>query len=800
MWYHYFKVALRVLFRNKLYSLVNIFGLVAGMTISVLILLYIIHEYSYDKFHVQAEQIYQVYGEHPGGYTNKLSARFGAAVQESNSSVEKFTRIKNMGRAILKRKQSESFFEEKFLFADSTFLSVFSFALIEGDKQSALKRPMTVLLTNKSAEKYFGSENPIGKILTYNNQFDFEVTGVLQAPPSNSTLDFDFIASFSSIPALEKARAPYLSDDEIAYFSPSVFLGAYELYLLLGSPDAAEQVASSFLPLAEKYSGMQSLEGFNFFMAPLLDKHLNSPLAKSSIKQYLNIFMGIAWIILILSLINYISLAIARATQRIREVGIRKALGGSRLTLVKQFYLESAIMVIVPFILSILLVLVLRSYFFQSLQLEVDEQAFKNPIFLGTLMGFFVFSILVTGMYPAFIQSGFKPVEALKNKLALGGNKFNIQKAFIVLQFTISVGLIIGSIVVQRQLNYLKNYEIGIAKEQVMVVPLNKDLAPHYHHLRQQIKAQKGVQGISAASIPLYKSSTMAFMTQKPQTKEDVMISIMSIDRDFIPVMNLDWEISPSNMELLEAQNSIILNQAAQTQLELGNNPLFQQLHIGNQDYSVVGVFEDFNYVSLHESVKPLVMFFVSDTSTEIASTGGCLFVKMQANENIRERVASIEQVYQSYSVEKPFEYYFLDDAFNELYASEDRLAKVFWIFTIATIIIACLGLFGLATYVALRRTKEIGIRKVLGASVGQIVMLISKDFLRLALVANFIAFPLAWWLLNQWLVDYPYRIDIGLWIFLLAGGLSLLTTFLSISYQTILAALNDPVEAIATE
>ncbi len=794
---NYLTTAFRNLWRSKLYSALNVGGLALGLAVSLLILLFVIHEVTFDRFHANAERIFRVYGKFKYGeqeiQTPAMSAAFGPAVKRANPDVLDFVRTGSQfgGKVVISSSADRKAYETDFLFADPSLLTVFSFPLVVGNSQTALTRPMTLLLTERMAEKYFGRENPVGRTLTVNHTLRFEVTGVLKNPPSNSTLDFNFVASMLSHPVVERTVSGRIKDDELSFNNPRVQLGAFQTYFLVKNPAAIDQVARSVKALIRASDDDSKT---TFLFDPLTAIHLGGAnFGDTANARYVTVFGGVALVVLLLALLNYMSLTTARATQRAKEVGVRKALGALRGELAAQFYGESILTTALAFALALLLVQGLRPVFYNLLQLRIDGAFLYSPAFLLTTLGLLVVCVLLAGSYPALLLSAFKPVSVLKGRLSATGGGAWVRRSFTTLQFAVSVGLVVCSLVVQRQLDFLRNQNLGLQKDRVLVVPVERKA---YAAMKQQFRQEAGVEGVAAASQALYQEGYSMFFTQSPKTKEQVGLYFLSVDENFLPLLGIPWKIKPSDPTELTAKNRLILNETAARKLAIADRPLGQEIEVGVEKNKVVGVVRDFHFASLQQKIEPLGFWVSRDTVSGV----NCLYLRLSPRADLPQLVARVGKIYQSYRPENPFTYSFLDQNFDALYKAEDRLAKMFGAFTGFAVFIACLGLFGLAAFTAERRTKEIGIRKVMGASVASVVALLSKDFLKLVGVAVLIASPVAWWAMNRWLAGFAYKIALDWWLFAAAGGLALGVALLTVSFQSVKAALMNPVKSLRSE
>ena len=619
----------------------------------------------------------------------------------------------------------------------------------------------------------------------------------MKNPPSNSTLQFDFVASLMSHPAVERLREGLMEDDDVALTSQYIQGGSFKTFFRLRSPADTATILRT-LPALIQASGAKD-EGTKYIIDPLTSVHLGMNFGDTTNSRYLTIFLSIAALTLLLALINYMSLTTARATQRAREVGVRKVMGAARRELAGQFYGESILITGLAFIVAIGLIPVLKPFFYELLQLNIDSSFVYGPVFGLAAVSLFIGCVLISGSYPALLLSSFSPVNVLKGNLTPGNGGTTVRRVFTVVQFAVSIGLVGCSIVVYQQVQHLQNRKLGLFKDRVLVVPLDASLAQRYGILKQNLRQVPGVERVASASSILYKQGGDMYFIQSPTTKKDISIHVLSVDDQFAETLQIPWQTKP-NPARLAAPNTIVLNEIAVRKMGLGSQPLGQKLSFGGNKSEVVGVMHNFYFTQLEDSNAPLALFVAKDTASAMATVGGSLYVRIQPGADIAQTVSRVEQVYQNLGVEKPFEYYFLDQTFNNMYKSETRLSALFGAFTVLAILIACLGLFGLATFTAEQRTKEIGVRKVLGASVASIVTLLSKDFLKLVLIAIVIASPIAWYAMNRWLQDFAYKITIDWWVFAGAGLLAVGIALLTVSFQSVKAALMNPVKSLRSE
>lgn len=800
----YLKIALRQLWRNRLFSLINILGLTVGLAVSLLIAMYVSHERTYDRFHANADRIYRVWGTMKFGEqeinTDRLSAAFGPGLKKGAPGVEEFVRvIPNIGKVVIKTSPTRKFYEEGFMLADPSFLSVFSFPLLEGryagaNSKAALTRPQTVLLTERMAERYFGRENPIGKTIRYQNKLDFEVTGVLKNPPSNSTLQFDFVASMLSHPAIEKLQEGFVTYDQVSLNNPLMQFSHYRTYVLLRDPANVAGVMRA-IPRLVVASGAK-MEGNTFNIDPLTDVHLGMNFDGGPNATYLNLFLTIAGLVLALALINYMSLTTARAIDRAREVGVRKVMGAARRELAGQFYGESLLVTLLAFGLAVVLVQAARPLFMQYFDVAIDANYVFGPTFLALAVSLFVLCVLVAGSYPALLLSSFSPATVMKAGLPRQAGGIRIRQGLTVVQVAVSVGLIASSLLIYQQVQHLQHRTLGLHKDRVLMVPLDGSVANTYASLKAELRQLPGVERVSAASTGLYREGTNMFFTKSPENGKDVSVHVLSVDEEFVQTLGIAWAQQPAPGELTSG-NTVALNETAARQLGMTGGKTTKSLRFGDSDHRVAGVVRDFAVSNLNNFDNALALFVTRDTTRVLATQGGSLYIRIAPGTDLRQAVTQVQQTYESFKPEKPFEYCFLDEAFNDLYKSENRLSTLFGFFTGFALLIACLGLFGLATYLARSRTKEIGIRKVLGATVFNLVGLLSRDFVRIVLLAILIGTPAAWYFVDSWLQNFADKIDISWWLFALAGGFTLLLTLLTVSVQSIKAATENPVKSL---
>jgi len=802
---NYFTIALRHLRRNKVYSVLNVTGLAAGIAVSLLILLFVQHELSYDSFHRHADRVYRVGATFAyGGETmhmDGLSAAVAPAMQRDHADIAAAVRTTGFfGRVLTGRpgRAQGRFYEDKWLFADQAFLSVFSFKLLAGDPRTALARPNTVLLTPGMARKYFGDEDPLGKTLSFfrnphpyqdsakvAREHTFTVSGIIEPSPSNSTLEYQFVASFNSLANLEKDQ----------YNEGKFSFGPYTTYFQLRSPAAVPKVAQALGRTMPPLMGGKP----QFFLTKLTDQHLRSHTSGSSL-VHVYIFFGVALLVLLLALINYMSLTTARATQRAREVGIRKVVGAGRGQLVRQFFGESLLMTALAFGVAVLLVALLLPAFYRLVGVTIPVHFLWHPRYVGVAGSILLVSGLLAGSYPALLLSRFLPTAVLKGNFGTARGSAGTRRVLTVFQLTTSIALIMCSLGVGQQLRLLRNKDLGLDKEQLLVIAIDASMGQKGKALQAELARQPWAAQVTASSSVPFAGYNM--ILTETADKRQIGLYNINIDERFIPAFGIRWKLKTKAAEQFGAiPNTVIVNETAVAQLGLGKDPLGKKIMLGGKDNQaeIIGVVKDFHFASPQQAIAPLVMFPVGDVGN-VFGFGGNLTIRLASRTDLPRSIAACRALYRKYEPGKPFEYFFLDDSFDKLYKYHDQLAGISGSFTAIAILISCLGLFGLATFTAERRTREIGIRKVLGASVAGIVVLLSKDFVRLAAVAFALAVPVAWYCINHWLQDFAYKISLGWSLFALAGGAALLITLGTVIVQAARAALANPVDSLRSE
>ena len=816
MFKNYLTTALRNLVRRKGYSVINIAGLTLGLACCLIIFQYVAFEYSFDSFNHNASHLYRVSQTVVrSGREPKTEAVHGYAVgpalAQSVPEVVRATRLHPDYAApvISNPAQPERAFEEtRVFYADPEFLQMFSYPLVAGDLALALAAPNTLLLSESMARKYFGSANPLGQTLNVNGWISgtFSVNGVFRDVPANSHVRFDFL-----LPMADLIRKSAYHDPENGWTWRN-----FITYVQL-RPEAANNVAAVEQKFTEVLRANRAEEfkrtntTAHLRAQPLRDIHLNdailAPNTVQGSQRTVYFFVIIGLMTLVIALVNYVNLATARALDRSREVGVRKVIGAQRAQLIVQFLLESALTNLAALVCAIVLAEILRPFVNDLAGTQLTDWAWANPRLWGSALAMFFAGTLLAGLYPAFALSAFRPVAMLKSKTGSSALRLWLRQGLVVLQFTASVGLLAGTVIVYTQLDHMRHMDLGIDLEQVLAVPEPRVLAEGSQqaqarlrliHALGQIPAIRQIATSSALPGRGFSWYSSALRRETADPASGVNGALAWVDSGFAALYGLEL-IAGSGFEGISSKTPegeprpVMINETALRAVgfETPNEALLQLVTMGGATFKIVGVLRDFNWSSAH-APREAALF-------ALTPGGGHLSLKV-STENLPQTLAALERIYLTLFPGNPFSYSFVDEKFDEQYRNDQRFAALFSVFAGLAISIACLGLFGLASFSARQRTKEIGIRKVLGASVTGITRLLSKDFLKLVFAANVMACPVAYYVMNNWLQDFAYRIDIGWWVFAFAGGVALLIALLTVSAQAIKAALANPVEALRYE
>ena len=799
---NYIKIAFRSLRRHRTIAFINIFGLSIGVAACVLILLFVRDELSYDRYNAQAANIYRVVKDFVNDDGSRLPdattpPALAPAMQHEFPEVEHITRVfPSWGNKFLISYGDKKFIEERLFRVDSSFFDVFSFPFIEGDPRTALQQVNSVLITASTAKKYFGDEDPMRKILK-TDVGDLMVTGVLKDVPVNSHFHFDFLISTRK-------------------FSGNIDgqWGWYNFYTYVKLKPNTNPVA-----LTKKIEALykkNDKDGKNiFYMQPLTDIHLRSDLKweiePNSDILYVYAFSIIGLFVILIACINYINLSTARSALRAKEIGVRKATGAFRSLLIRQFLTESIVTVIFAFVLGLLLARLALPAINQLVRKDLSLSIFFQPLWLLGSLAAILLVGLIAGVYPALYLSSIKPVWVLKGLRLPEGSVFRLRKTLVVFQFAISIALIIGTAIVVQQLHYIANAKLGLNKDQVLIISDAGHLSRSGREsLLQHLQQLKGVDKAATSNgIVGGLNWTMGMTAKGSHNSQLVNFLTISYDyldvlgmqiaegRNFSPAFPADSASSGEPGSTSRLTGGIILNQRAVKDLGI-HTPVIGSLVATGTDgdttyyQKVVGVVKDFHFASFKSEIKPFAFMLPNGHQDNFT-------LKVEAA-GLNNTIAAIQKLWMSYAGDRPFRYTFLDETFANHYKSEQRFNQVILYLTILAITIGCLGLFGLTAFTVERRTREIGIRKVVGASSGSIVVLLSKDFIRLVLLAIVIAVPIAWYAMDKWLQNFVYRIHIAWWVFLLAGALAVVIALFTISFQAVRAALANPVDSLRSE
>lgn len=802
------KIAFRNFARQKAYTTLNIIGLSLGMAASLLILQYVKYERSFDAFHLRAKDIYRIqYNSWQNGKLNYESAVSvpAAPVELKNifPEVEAYTRLFPLSGVIEYEKPGQeplTFREEKAFFADTSLFKIFDFRLINGDVASCLRGINKVVISETLAHKYFGSEDPLGKRLRYNDNDLLDITGVFQDIPENSHLKFDFLVSYETFNKQTKDQSA----------TSWTWYDFYSFVLLRPGTDVKslqvkwdQHVTKIRKDDWEKYSRRQE-----FILRPLTDIHLYSKLLYETSPQDLRdgdsvyALSVIAIFILVIAWVNYVNLATARSFNRANEVGVRKVVGAFKSQLITQFIIESLILNIMAAVLALAMVVVLWKSFAELTGWHIPFDYLMQQEFWLLVVALFLFGSLLSGFYPAIVLSSFKPVAVLKGKLMRSTSGNYLRKGLVVFQFVASVFLISGSLIVYQQLQYMKNKDLGFTIDQTLVLKGPEVVVDSlYKQNRAAFKTEvlriPGIKSLAGSSnIPGVENYwTMGVKRLNGGPDGFNTITHMNIDYDFVPQYKLKVIAGRNFNEKFESDaKTLMINRAAAHELNFDDpsKAIGEKLISGRDTLEVVGVIEDFHQMSLKTAIIPLVC--------RLRVQSGAYFSIKLETANYKEVIAAIEKPYQTFFPGNPLDYFFLDQFFNRQYARDDRFGAVFTIFTGLAIFIASLGLVGLASFMTSQRTREIGIRKVMGSTSSGIVLLLSKGFLQPVLISIVLACPLGWWLMNKWLQSFPYHTTVQLWVFAASGIFVMVVAFVSVSSQTWKAALTKPAETLKYE
>lgn len=793
---NYIKIAFRSIKRHKGYSSINIFGLAVGMTVCLLMLMYVVNEISYDNFHEKGDRIYRLACEWgTEGSKMKFAGSMPAFAPALNSEVpeiEVAARIKQNNEMVILGEQNEKYKQDKIFYADPEVFELFSWNLLEGEAESVLTEPFSAVITQKIANKYFKKNNPINKSLNIDGNL-YQITGILEDFPPNTHLDCEILLSYVTIHSLgEYPEQPWTQwGDDLTYF-------------ILKENASLEVVSEKVNALLSQNTGKWFTDKMMLILQPLSKIHWNTELrgdigVKGNI-LYVYLFLSAAVLVLVIACFNFMNLSTASYLDRMKEIGVRKVVGANRKQLIRQFLTESLLMTAIAMAFGVILFNVLYSslYFYMGAPFQFSFAQFQNLYALVIVMVLIVG--LLAGSYPAWFMSRFHPADIMNNKKNYKGmSRVSFRNILVVFQFAISIILIVGTIVIFRQINFMKNTDLGFDKEDVVLAYFpftNPEAKEKYPVLKNEFIKNPNVMDVTGAYTVPGINSQYNTTIKKLGNEETDSISIQALPADFGFIKSLGLEIVEgrdfSEEYSLDSQESIILNQAAVKTLGY-DNPIGEKLQLfGKRDVFVIGVVKDFHLKSLHNKISPILIYidpkFYILTATRIKP------------EDSEATLAYMGEVWKSVLGETEFNYRYLKDAYYSFYTSEDKTSKLISIFTLLALFISCLGLFGLAAFMTNRKVKEIGIRKVLGASVRSITALYSKEFTKWVLLSNIIAWPVAYYLIDMWLGNFAYRIKLTPILFIISGAIALLIALVTVSFHAVRAAVANPVQSLRSE
>ncbi|MEE4196957.1 MAG: ABC transporter permease [Bacteroidales bacterium] len=805
MFKNYITTAWRNILREKVYTLINIAGLSVGIASCILIMLFVKDELSYDRFHQNSENIYRIYIEGQFGdnsirspFTSNIMAQ---TMEEELADVDLATRFYKVNRRSVQYEE-KSFIEQRFFYGDQNFFKLFSFNLLRGDQKNILSKPHTIVITQSMAEKYFGNEDPIGKILLIEGDTPYQVTGVCEDVPANSHFHFDFVASISSTPTSKVTF--WVQNNVFTYFK-------------LKKGTDIDRFLSSLNEFVVKYVGpevvqfmgidleefLKSGSTYGFKIQPLQDIYLKSdlqdeiePTGSLSTVYY---FIFIALFILIIACINFMNLATAKYSNRAKEVGIRKVIGSRRIQLIYQFFIESIMLSGIALLIAIALVEIFLPVFNQVTQKDLNIHYLSSWWIIPAYLVFAITVGILSGSYPSFILSRFKPIKVLQGNLTLGFKSNRFRRMLVTVQFVITIVLFVSTIVIYRQLDFINHKDLGFSKEQVLVINRAYDFGSDYLAFKNELLKNPSIHQVSSSSSVPGKPFDGSTMQLENAPKEDLVpFSIYYVDYDFQKVLGLSMDQGRFfSRDFSSDSLGVIINQAAAKRL--GNDNLLEKrlfttrLDQGQVRTPILGIMKDFNYESLHKEIRPICLFLTPNTANTF------LLVKIQSK-NLKQTINFIDQTFHRFLPGKNFEYFFLDDDFEKLYYSERRTAKVFTIFSLLAIFVSALGLFGLTSFSVEKRNKEIGIRKAMGAGFINIVSIFYQEIFILLLVSSAIAWPLAYYLLNHWLDNFAYKIHLTIYPFVFATILAMVIAIFTVGSQIVKSAHTNPADVIRYE
>lgn len=803
---NHLRSALRNFRRNKIYAVINILGLSLGLTSTIFILLYINDELGYDKHFSLHKRLYRLEGDFN---INNKHDRFavsalpmGPALQLEMPEVEAFCRF-NLNENTIFRYNEKEFIEKNAYLADSTAPYLFSLSFIEGNPEKALTEPFTVILSEKTAKKYFGKSPAYGKILYTPSGRSYKVTGVFEDLPHNTHMVFDLLMSMETL-------GTYMGDEQYHSMAPIAFWNVgYFTYILLKPNSDMDNILNKFPAFYDKYMkeiGDQINASFEL-KANRIDKvhhnsHVDADLPTGNM-AYIYVFSAVAVLIILLAAINYMNLATARAANRAREVGLRKVVGANRAQLAGQFMSESLLLAVLSMVISLILIKLFIPLFNQISGKALSFSLLANPEMMFGILAITLITGLISGIYPSLFLSSFQPAVVLKGKIKIGSGGAWLRKGLVAFQLLISLVMVTGSIVIFDQLHFMQRADMGFEKDNIMVLEVQDSaFRRRTDSFKSELLQNPNILNVGMSwGIPGGSMSVQVVRMEKETKMQDYALNLLPCDYDFLELLQVSFVKGRNFSREMgsDKETAVIVNEATVREMGWGEHALGKKIHwgydmdgSGGKRMKVIGVVKDFNYVSLHNTIEPIIMF-IPDFPLNVMS------VRIKPGTE-KSSIDFIQKQWKESNVNRPFDYYFLDKNFESKYQAESNLGQVFPIFAILSIFIALLGLIGLSSFMALQRTKEIGVRKVLGASIQSIVLMLYRESVLLVFLAFIIAVPLSWYMLHRWLENFAYHISLSWFIFAFAGLIILIITLISVSFHAIKAALSNPVTAIKYE
>ena len=793
MFKNYLKTTFRNTTRHRGYSFINLAGLAIGMACTLLILLWVKDELSYDRFHKNGEDIYRImsYGtKYMIEGFDGTPAPLAPAVKEEVPGIVNYARFSDVPKLVC-RYGDKAFYETRGLIADPSIFEIFTFPFVQGDPKTALTEPLDIVITETVAKKYFGSENPVGKILEIEGM-PAAVKGVIQDIPHNSHIQFDFLSSYEFIQELTNYGMSWGSFNFITY-------------LQLETNRDIQEIGKNITAIAAKNNCPQVKDGVEFRLQPLSAIHLDSRAAFRNYsdigdRKYVYVFSIIAFFILLIACINFMNLSTARSSTRAKEVGMRKTVGASRRQLVSQFFGESLFLTSMACVFAMILVIALLPAFSQITEKQLKLDIIDIQLVIGLII-IVLLTAVTAGSYPAIYLSSFIPVKVLKGVFKSEGKSQTFRRILVVFQFSLSIALLIGTSVAYNQIRFLRHAKLGFNKENIVYVPVKENIGKRYDAFKAELLNDSNILSVAAqyylfAKEGAFRTTDYDWEGREEGQQADIILNL--VDYDFISMLDLEL-VGGRNFAkeyATDAKQAYILNEEAIREMGI-QDPVGKRFSYGKRKGTIIGVLKNAHFRSLHVEIEPHVFFFLSDVSE--ATQYGVVLIKINGNKT-EEALEKIRGVWANINPISPFEYHFLDQKYDSLYRKEKKIGTILNTFTLFAIVISCLGLFGLASFLTEQRTSEIGIRKVLGASESGIVFLLSKQFTKWVLIANLFAWPAAYFVMNEWLKSFAYRINIGIWVFVLSGMLAVGIAIVTVSYQALKAARANPIDSLRYE